>query len=206
MKKIIFALIMTFACTQIVEAQTFHEFGSDIYGLQTKQKKVDQKWTRALQLGVGNSVEVGFQFRRNFCKWLAWDVFTVKYAYNYGKDYMYWRSFEADYYTPEHEIKWHTGVRFFSPRLWRDDAKAYLAIGFGYVPVCYEENHQEWTKRRGYYWNSYSDWGWHSMINGEVGLNVTSHIGIGYAFSYMFDGTDGYDAHCDHMFRLSYEF
>lgn len=75
------------------------------------------KW--AAEIGLGTEFELGARAQYNFNKYVAWDVLTAKYAYDYGKWYNL------------NEITIQTGVRGFSPTF-GPDMKAFAALDLGY--------------------------------------------------------------------------
>jgi hypothetical protein len=149
MKKIIFVLFACIACLQSASAQDYYESSSDIYGLgETNYQKA---WTKAVNLSIGDEVNVGLTFRRNFGKYFAWDVWHFGYAYDYSKNNVL------------HEITiLRTGVRLFTPNLGK--VKFFAASGWG-IQV---------------YGCDYGGWNPGLGIDLEAGLYIGKRFNIAY--------------------------
>ena len=139
MKKIIFLLFACFAFMQNVSAQDYYESSSDIYGLG--EAKYQKKWSRSLSVSIGQQLEAGLTFRRNYGRYFAWDV----YGFSYGHDFYGWRTdhnskkYAEERTDVDHEIKFcRTGVRAFTPQWGK--IKFYAAYGAGAeVILCKRE-------------------------------------------------------------------
>lgn len=208
MKKIIFLLFACFALTQSVSAQDYYESSSDIYSLG--KTDFQKKWVRTFSISVAEQVEAGFNIRRNFGRYFAWDVYGISYGYDYFGC--------RDNIDVNHEIKpIRMGVRGFTPQLGR--FKLYAAVGVAAEVLLYDRVYTE----GGHYEYTYSPYGYSSTwIEGEeyrkssesgamcvdlqVGLYISNRVSIGYQANFHLLADKGRAEHNDHMFRLAIDF
>lgn len=87
----------------------------------------DGGFKMAAELGVGTELEVGARGQYQFNKYLAWDVLSAKYAYDYNN--------HGDF----NEFTIETGLRGFTPTF-GPDMKAFAAIDLGYG-VMFDSNY-----------------------------------------------------------------
>lgn len=141
------------------------------------QKEKGLTW--AVEGGVGSELEVGARAQYGFNKYLAWDVLSVKYAFDYGKDFF------PD--SNAHEWELTTGLRGFSPSF-GPNLKAFAAIDLGYGGLKVAEEHIDAT---------------HCFaLDVTVGLQVYKGLYLGYGFGGLFhDGN-----HKDHLLRVGWIF
>jgi hypothetical protein len=189
MKKIIFVLFACIACLQSASAQDYYESSSDIYGLgETNYQKA---WTRAVNLSIGDQVNVGFTFRRNFGKYFAWDVWHFGYAYDYSERKIWHDGYKSDV---THEITiFRTGIRLFTPNLGKVKFFAATGWGFDYSECDYPDNY-------------YKDSSWKPGmgISLEAGLYIGKRFNIAYQAT--FHRCQPRINHTDNMIRFGIDF
>lgn len=185
MKKIIFLLFACFACMQGVSAQDFYESSSDIYGLgKTNYQK---KWVRTFNFSIARQVELGLNFRRNFGRYFAWDVYGFSYGYHFGKrivkyesSYTKPKSSDNDEYTTtdkdegkvSHEFKFaRTGIRAFTPQMGNLKFFAALGVGGEYM-FCDKINSHTVSEYNSYY--TYTS-GWTPGVGPITTTSTTKH-------------------------------
>lgn len=113
----------------------------------------------AIELGVGSAsdinVDLGFCWRMNFSKYVAWDVLTFKAL----ADVAYDDILDATI------LELLTGVRGTSPVFYKN-MSAYLTAKAGYAVACQDiDGDGEFAFELG------------------VGVNLTRHLYVGYAFN-----------------------
>ena len=210
MKKIIFLLLAGFAFMQNLSAQDYVESNSDIYGLgETNYQK---KWVRTLNVSVLKQAEVGFNIRRNFGRYFAWDVYGLSYGYDYfgrrlfEEDITYIKEFDIN-----HEITWaRTGIRLFSPQL--GSFKLYASAGAGAEVLLYDKIN---TTYGGYtsVWGPYETEDRDNKvtpalrIDVQVGFYISDRISVGYQANFhRLCDRKGLAEHTDHLVRLAIDF
>jgi hypothetical protein len=80
----------------------------------------DKGLSFAGEFGIGTEVQFGGRAQYNFNKYIALDIVSLKYAYDFN-----------DIISDFHEITIQTGIRGFSPNYYKD-MKAFAAIDLGY--------------------------------------------------------------------------
>ncbi len=174
MKKIIILLFASFAFMQNVSAQDYYESSSDIYGLGGVNYQ--KKWNRTFSFSIAKQVELGFNVRRNFGQYFAWDIWSFTYGYDYasGEDV-------------DHEIEFlRTGIRGFSPQFGK--IKAYGAVGFGPEYIIGKKDSGA------------------MRIDLQLGVYVSKRFSIGYQADFHRLSYKGRLDHTDHMLRLAVDF
>lgn len=86
----------------------------------------DGGFKMAAELGAGTELEIGARGQYQFNKYLAWDVLSAKYAYDYNN--------HGDF----NEFTIETGLRGFTPTF-GPDMKAFAAIDLGYG-LCWDKH------------------------------------------------------------------
>lgn len=225
MKKTILLLLAGFAFMQNLSAQDYVDSSSDIYGLgETNYQK---KWVRTLSVSVLKQAEVGFNVRRNYGRYFAWDVYGLSYGYDFfGK-----RTFEEELtYKKEidinHEITWaRTGIRLFSPQ-W-GSFKFYASAGAGAEALIYDKINTT-LGRYEYRWvqtslyGGYNEYVWVDdgtevrnknkatpalRVDVQAGFYIGERISIGYQGNFHLLCDDkGRAEHNEHMVRLAIDF
>lgn len=194
MRKIIFILFACFACAQSASAQDYYESGSDIYGLG--ETSYVSRWNKQVSFSIGSQVELGFIRRRNFGQYFAWDVVGISYAYDYSGERF--DDTEDSYYKHgtdvNHELKFRTGVRGFTPSWGK--IKGFASVGWAVEGLFYKE----------YYRGKSSRTVTPAMgIDVQVGFYIGKKFNIGYQLDVHRLGYDETD-HTDHLIRLAVDF
>ena len=209
MKKIIFLLFACFAFMQNVSAQDYYESDSDIYGLG--EARYQKKWNKSLSVSVGQQIEAGLTFRRNFGRYFAWDV----YGFSYGHDFYGWRTdYDSKKYAEErtdvdHEIKFcRTGIRAFTPQWGK--IKFYAAYGAAAEVILCERKCYDYIY--GYGYSSLQKVHDDDVkttaalcIDVQAGMYIGKKFSIGYQANFHSQG-DCYINHTDHMVRMAIDF
>ncbi|MGN1255539.1 MAG: hypothetical protein ACI4UA_00060 [Bacteroidaceae bacterium] len=79
----------------------------------------EKGFTYAVEGGIGSEFEIGSRIQKNFNQYLAWDLFNLKYAFDYGN------------YVDAHEWELTTGLRGYSPSF-GPNLKVFAALDLGY--------------------------------------------------------------------------
>lgn len=90
-----------------------------LMGSATASAQITKGLTWAVEGGIGSELELGGRAQYEFNKYLAWDVASVKYAFDYGDD------------DNAHEWEVTTGLRGFSPTF-GPKLRVFAALDLGY--------------------------------------------------------------------------
>lgn len=138
----------------------------------------------AAETGIGSEWEIGARAQYNFNKYLALDLLSVKYAYDWDKeDFGIFGSYNLNW----NEVTLTTGVRGFSPTFFKDRMKAYANFDLGYGAMFGGDLAGNT--------NTFA-------IEFGVGLYLWKGLYAGYTFEALCN--DGH--HNDHLFRIGYNF
>ena len=89
-----------------------------LMGSATASAQITKGLTWAVEGGICSELELGVRAQYEFNKYLAWDVASVKYAFDYGDD------------CNAHEWEVTTGLRGFSPTF-GPKLRAFAALDLG---------------------------------------------------------------------------
>lgn len=202
MKKYFLLLTILFLASGFMTAQDFYEM-PDYYGLNNDKPK---KTSASVELGIGHEFEMGVLFKRNFNKYISWDILHVKYALDYTDDH-YWVVTEdhPSYYNGYsannlHELSFTTGIRAYAPKLGK--VKFFGACDLGWA--C------DFMKYYNGYYNGYEYDTERTMfdyfaLDFTLGAYIGNHVYLGYGLGFQTYFDDD-DKHTDHQLRVGYEF
>ncbi|MDD7658015.1 MAG: hypothetical protein PUJ28_05155 [Prevotellaceae bacterium] len=131
-----------------------------LMGSATASAQITKGLTWAVEGGIGSELELGGRAQYEFNKYLAWDVASVKYAFDYGDD------------CNAHEWEVTTGIRGFSPTF-GPKLRAFAALDLGYGGIKAAEDHADAV---------------HCFaLDFTIGLQVYKGLYLGYGFGGLFN-------------------
>lgn len=163
----------------------------EYYGLNTDNNI--KKSTTSVEIGIGSEFEMGVLFKRNFNKYLSWDILHAKYAVDYiqgeTNDYYY------GYYDNGnlHELSFTTGIRAYTPRIGKK-LKFFTALDLGYG-LAIQKKETPWNSDR----DNWSQFVMDLTLGAYIGDKF--YIGYGYGGNFVDVGS-----HTDHLLRVGLDF
>lgn len=131
-----------------------------LMGSAAASAQITKGLTWAVEGGIGSELELGARAQYDFNKYLAWDVASVKYAFDYGDD------------SNAHEWEVTTGLRGFSPTF-GPKLRAFAALDLGYGGIKAAEDHVDAV---------------HCFaLDFTIGLQVYKGLYLGYGFGGLFN-------------------
>lgn len=178
MKKLCFILLIGLVSLPVSAKKNVIYEGFDIYNLDSDSKA--KKSYFAMELGAGSELEVGFRSQMNLGKYFAWDVFHLKYAFDYDD-------------TNVHELSFTTGVRVYTPAFINKKIKGFVSFDGGYGLSSFSYN---------YYGDDEREINHHFAMDLTIGLQFNDKFYVGYGFGRL----TGDLSHSDHVARLGINF
>jgi len=139
----------------------------------------------AAETGIGTELEVGMRGMYKFNKYLAWDILTLKYSFDYGNNLGDKNS---------HEGSITTGIRGFTPTFNQDKMRGFAALDLGYGADSFGP----------------SDWNNNFVIDITIGAYVWKGLYVGYGLGLFHHDKDALpwtkEHQHDHNIRIGYSF
>lgn len=188
MKKILLLALIMIGSIAGAQAQKVYTGENDIYGIGSAP--TFKKHVLGVTVGIAKEVEVGVRYQRNLSRYFALDVIGVNYAYDFSPS--------DEKYNNRHELELNTGIRCYSPQIWKFKIYAGLNTGFQY-----SINEYDYTYGNGKV-EVESHSSCHMSSNIQVGF-VFGKFTIGYQASRTHFGDHKRHNHTDHLLKIGIE-
>ena len=183
MKKKLFVLFTCLACMQTISAQSYYESESDIYGLKDSDSPFAglNSFSHEVSFYIQDGWGVGYQLRKDFSKYVGWNIFGVSYMTGFDSPADYgWLNFKV------------LGVRAYSPAF--KFIRGYIDLNLGYTLFYYDQ--KDW-----YYYDSGIRTRHYFGMDCGAGVQLGKHFVVGYNLNFRTP-----DAIKTHWAKISYIF
>jgi len=172
MKRIAYIFFIALLSIPVHAKKNIYE-GLDIYGIENSN--VPKKSNFVFDLGVGKKIELGFHFQKNFNKYFAWDIVSLKYTADWQAGD--WAA-EEYLFNVSHDLTLTTGVRAFTPSFASKKLKGFVSFGIGYGSAWINcDNYWRYDDETD------TEQSNHCAIEMTFGLQFNDKLSIGYGLS-----------------------
>lgn len=173
MRKKIFVLFACLVCMQTVSAQSYYESETDIYNLGDSRSPYANvsTVTHELDFYIQDGWGLGYQLRRDYNKYIGWNIFGFSYMSGFDSP--------ADYGRVNFKL---LGVRAYTPAF--KSIRGYVDLNMGYT-LMYADLKEYHYGYWGGYWDDGIEVSHKFGLDFGIGVQLSKRFAVGYNLNFL---------------------